>query len=178
MMDVIEKFLNPAEYKVFESLVQGCTEREAGEAHYNDDNAIQGFDNSAYILTTSEFQNWWLGILKQKGHIKQDVTPTDIASLYIVESRPPYHANWHRDSMGDIHLGSVILYFGDDFNIHDGGLFLAKSNQEDVQGTWVLPSDNVAIINPNDVFHVVTKFENKDIVRKMVIMFLRQKDFT
>jgi hypothetical protein len=80
--------------------------------------------------------------------------------------------------MGDIHLGSVILYYGDNFNIHDGGLFLAKSKEQDVQGTWVLPSDNVAIINPNDVFHVVTKFENKDIVRKMVIMFLRQKDFT
>lgn len=177
MMDVIENFLNTSEYELFKSLLDQCTEKEAGEAMYNDDNAIQGFDNSAYILTTLEFQNWWLDVLKQKGHIKKHVTPADIASLYIVESRPPYHANWHQDSMVDIHLGSVILYYGDNFNVHDGGLFLAKSSEDDVTGTWVLPSDNVAIVNPNDVFHVVTKFENKDIVRKMVIMFLRKKDF-
>jgi len=177
MMDIIKNFLDTDQYKQFIEIINTCTEKEVGEAMYNDDNAIQGFDNSAYVLTTLEFQNWWLDILKQKGHIKKHVTPSDIASLYIVESRPPYHANWHRDSMGDIHLGSVILYYGDNFDVHDGGLFLAKEHEDDVHGHWVLPSDNVAIINPNDVFHIVTKFENKDSVRKMVIMFLRQKDF-
>ena len=177
MMDVVENFLSPEEYSNFLNLVSLCTEKEEGEAHYNDDNAIQGFDNSAYILPTVEFQEWWIDLLKQKNYIKPSVTTKDIMSLYIVESRPPYHARWHRDSMGDIHLGSIILYFGDNFDVHDGGLFLAKQHETDIQGQWVLPSDNVGIINPHDVVHVVTKFENKDIVRKMVIMFLKQKDF-
>ena len=177
MMSVIENFLSSDQYKEFTNLVSFCTEKEVGEAHYNDDNAIQGFDNSAYIIPTSEFQDWWLDVLKQKNYIKDTVTKKDIMSLYIVESRPPYHARWHRDSMGDIHLGSVILYFGDNFDVHDGGLFLAKKQEDDIHGQWALPTDNVAIINPHDVVHVVTKFENKDIVRKMVIMFLKQKDF-
>lgn len=177
MMDVVKDFLTASEYEKFLSLVETCSVKEEGEAHYNDDDAIQGFDNSSYILTTEEFQNWWLGVLKNKNYIKHTVTPNDIMSLYIVESRPPYHANWHRDSMDELDLGSVILYFGRDFDVHDGGLFLAKQHETDIQGQWVLPSDNVGIINPNDVVHIVTKFENKDIVRKMVIMFLRQKDF-
>ena len=177
MMDIIENFLDDSEYQKFLSLVENCTVKEQGEAHYNDDNAIQGFDNSAYILTTTEFQEWWLDVLKRKNYIKHKVTPKDIMSLYILESRPPYHANWHRDSMGEIDLGSVILYFGRDFDVHDGGLFLVKQKETDIHGQWVLPSDNVGIINPHDEVHIVTKFENKDIVRKMVIMFLRQKDF-
>lgn len=177
MMDVIENFLDADQYKEFIDLVAGCTVKEEGEAHYNDDNAIQGFDNSAYILTTKEFQHWWLDVLKNKNYIKQSVTPNDIMSLYIVESRPPYHAKWHRDSLDGLELGSVILYFGRNFDVHDGGLFLAKQHENDIHGQWVLPSDNVGIINPHDVVHVVTKFENKDIVRKMVIMFLRKKDF-
>ena len=57
-MHIVENFLSTDEYKQFTSLVANCTEKEVGEAHYNDDNAIQGFDNSAYIITTPEFQQW------------------------------------------------------------------------------------------------------------------------
>jgi len=100
--------------------------------------------------------------------------------LYILEAKPPYHANWHKDSIPEekLDIGSIILYFGDDLNVHDGGLFLTKENENDIHGQWVLPTDNVCTINPKDVMHIVTKYEDKDIVRKAVIMFLKQKDFT
>lgn len=179
-MHIVENFLSTDEYKQFTSLVANCTEKEVGEAHYNDDNAIQGFDNSAYLITTPEFQQWWLDILKSKNYIKDTVLPRDIVSLYILETKPPYHANWHRDSLPEeeLDLGSIILYFGENLNVHDGGLFLTKENENDIHGQWVLPTDNVCTINPKDVMHLVTKYENKDIVRKIVIMFLRQRDFT
>ena len=54
-MHIVENFLNADEYKQFTSLVSNCTEKEVGEAHYNDDNAIQGFENSAYIITTVSY---------------------------------------------------------------------------------------------------------------------------
>ena len=41
MMDVIENFLNTSEYKLFKSLLDQCTEKEAGEAMYNDDKALK-----------------------------------------------------------------------------------------------------------------------------------------
>ena len=78
----------------------------------------------------------------------------------------------------ELDLGSIILYFGENLNVHDGGLFLTKENENDIHGQWVLPTDNVCTINPKDVMHLVTKYENEDIVRKIVIMFLRQRDFT
>jgi len=69
MMDVIENFLDADQYKELINLVAECTVKEEGKAHYNDDNAIQGFDNSAYTLTTKEFQHWWLDVLKNKNYI-------------------------------------------------------------------------------------------------------------
>lgn len=175
-MKIINNFLNDTELKQFYTHINQCTNKVPG-VPYNDDDAIQGFNNSFYIDPTDEFKEWWINLFKYHNKIVSSLTSSEVASLQIVQARYPYCAQWHQDSFKDMLLGSILYYFGDAWDSHDGGLFITKENSNDNYGTWVAPTTNTCIINPKDILHAVTPYTNKEKVRKAVFMFLQQKDF-
>ena len=76
------------------------------------------------------------------------------------------HIPWHNDTG---YKGAITIYLNDNWNINHGGLFLFKSDNDNINA--LVPKKNMAVIQLGGVPHSVSATTKNSIIRKTIQMF-------
>lgn len=147
---------------------------------YTDETDHHEIHDCGLFHLQDETKNLYLRYLVDKNLFHKQCMEEHDHILRYHQMRYPYHSTWHKDRLSDwdsdeIDFIGVSYFLNDSWDPHDGGLFLFKESKQTSIGKYVEPIHNRIIINDEDLYHAVTRINNKTVTRTSLQMFIHKK---
>jgi hypothetical protein len=180
-MIIIDNLFTTKQINELKSLIQNdITKYDKKFKKYDDEVDHHDYDDCGLYHLQTEITQLYLQFLIEKNIFDKKCLEENDLTLRYHNMVYPYHSTFHRDRLTDwksdeIDYIGVTYFMNKEWDYKDGGLFLFKENEESNTGQYVEPIGNRIVINDDDLYHAVTKINNKEVTRTSLQMFINKK---